>query len=297
MKHPFSVEWLSQSSTTCSGRFMEDPLHKENNFDSNKPHIPCTAPPRQPTSYFRETAQPKAKAPNSQKMFMEMEETLETDMSLICEDVTKVDCTAPLTDGSLSPSGVDSGYESERSDCQSQPDPAEECSSKFTRRLRTAFTSEQIYALEKAFKKNNYLGTPEKQKLAAKLKLTEVQIKTWFQNRRMKLKRQLQDLSAESHGAAPFPSFLQCRQQSVAPLQYYCYPRQEPLASLPILDPRQEPLANLPILDPLTHVIPPFQIPVMPATMANPLHRVYIQPAYMHPTVCHEGPFPGYVYP
>ncbi|NXF91324.1 VENT1 protein, partial [Eubucco bourcierii] len=59
------------------------------------------------------------------------------------------------------------------------------------RRTRTAFTSEQVCRLEKTFQRQKYLGGSERRKLAASLHLSEVQIKTWFQNRRMKLKRQI----------------------------------------------------------------------------------------------------------
>nr|XP_021149441.1 homeobox protein vent1-like [Columba livia] len=45
----------------------------------------------------------------------------------------------------------------------------------------------------KTFQRQKYLGASERRKLAASLQLSEIQIKTWFQNRRMKLKRQIQD--------------------------------------------------------------------------------------------------------
>uniref|UniRef100_A0A8C4U8V0 Homeobox domain-containing protein n=1 Tax=Falco tinnunculus TaxID=100819 RepID=A0A8C4U8V0_FALTI len=61
------------------------------------------------------------------------------------------------------------------------------------RRARTAFTSEQVCRLEKTFQCQKYLGASERRKLASALRLSEIQIKTWFQNRRMKLKRQIQD--------------------------------------------------------------------------------------------------------
>ncbi|NWS74568.1 VENT1 protein, partial [Crotophaga sulcirostris] len=58
------------------------------------------------------------------------------------------------------------------------------------RRPRTAFTSEQVCRLEETFQRQKYLGASERRKLAADLQLSEIQTKTWFQNRRMKLKRQ-----------------------------------------------------------------------------------------------------------
>ncbi|XP_046508800.1 homeobox protein VENTX [Equus quagga] len=60
-------------------------------------------------------------------------------------------------------------------------------------RVRTAFTVEQVSTLESSFQHRRYLGPLERRTLAREMRLSEVQIKTWFQNRRMKHKRQLQD--------------------------------------------------------------------------------------------------------
>uniref|UniRef100_A0A3P9ADW5 Homeobox domain-containing protein n=1 Tax=Esox lucius TaxID=8010 RepID=A0A3P9ADW5_ESOLU len=65
------------------------------------------------------------------------------------------------------------------------------------RRLRTKFTTDQISRLERTFNKHKYLGATQRRKIAEKLKLSETQVKTWFQNRRMKLKREVQDLRPE----------------------------------------------------------------------------------------------------
>lgn len=58
------------------------------------------------------------------------------------------------------------------------------------RRARTAFTYEQISALELKFKSTRYLSVFERSNLANSLKLTETQVKIWFQNRRTKWKKQ-----------------------------------------------------------------------------------------------------------
>ncbi|NWW12235.1 VEX1 protein, partial [Oreocharis arfaki] len=60
-------------------------------------------------------------------------------------------------------------------------------------RSRTKFSAAQLQELERSFREQRYIRAGEKQRLAAVLDLSQSQIKTWFQNRRMKFKRQTQD--------------------------------------------------------------------------------------------------------
>lgn len=45
--------------------------------------------------------------------------------------------------------------------------------------------------LERKFEVKKYLSTPDRMELASSLGLTQLQVKTWYQNRRMKWKKQV----------------------------------------------------------------------------------------------------------
>ncbi|XP_017288915.2 homeobox protein notochord isoform X2 [Kryptolebias marmoratus] len=59
-----------------------------------------------------------------------------------------------------------------------------------SKRMRTSFSSEQLSRLEKEFARQQYMVGSERFLLASALQLTEAQVKVWFQNRRIKWRKQ-----------------------------------------------------------------------------------------------------------
>ncbi|XP_063222099.1 homeobox protein B-H1-like [Bacillus rossius redtenbacheri] len=130
------------------------------------------------------------------------------DLSLHCRD--------DLSDGHES--GTDSGLPGETSSVCSNGHKDDEASggkgghsgsglSKKQRKARTAFTDHQLQTLEKSFERQKYLSVQDRMELAAKLSLTDTQVKTWYQNRRTKWKRQTAvglELLAEAGNYAAF---------------------------------------------------------------------------------------------
>ncbi|XP_038601650.1 T-cell leukemia homeobox protein 2 [Tachyglossus aculeatus] len=70
------------------------------------------------------------------------------------------------------------------------------------KRPRTSFSRAQVLELERRFLRQKYLASAERAALAKALRMSDAQVKTWFQNRRTKWRRQTaEEREAERHRA------------------------------------------------------------------------------------------------
>ena len=69
------------------------------------------------------------------------------------------------------------------------------------RKNRTAFTANQIFELEKRFNNQKYLSPHDRDRIAYELQLSTAQVITWFQNRRAKQKRDMEEMKNDVNAA------------------------------------------------------------------------------------------------
>ncbi|KOC65590.1 BarH-like 1 homeobox protein [Habropoda laboriosa] len=151
---------------------------------------------------------------------MEMQQTVLSRLYLAYRMKNKGHQACTSSSGANSTTGVDREVQ-EKSDSAISDDERK-------KRPRTAFTAAQIKSLEAEFERNKYLSVAKRLQLSKSLKLTETQIKIWFQNRRTKWKRKYTndvELLAQQYYSslgipAPRPIFVEDR------LWFFNYPAQ-----------------------------------------------------------------------
>uniref|UniRef100_A0A1I8EJA0 Homeobox domain-containing protein n=1 Tax=Wuchereria bancrofti TaxID=6293 RepID=A0A1I8EJA0_WUCBA len=100
--------------------------------------------------------------------------------------------------------------ESHRSGCSPHSHSSTGCGKK-ARKARTIFTDKQLQELEATFDKQKYLSVQDRMDLAQRMGLSDTQVKTWYQNRRTKWKRQAavgMDLLNEASNVAAIQQLL-----------------------------------------------------------------------------------------
>ncbi|XP_040014031.1 homeobox protein pnx [Xiphias gladius] len=110
-----------------------------------------------------------------------------------------------------------------------------------SRRIRTAFTLEQLQILEHSFQRCHYLSVLDRHTIAAALRLSETQVKIWFQNRRTKWKKERlpgTEPEEERGFASPFSSHpAVCSSLAYSPLYCQRLPRLQLSAPPPPVPP------------------------------------------------------------
>ncbi|KAK3728618.1 hypothetical protein QZH41_011705 [Actinostola sp. cb2023] len=93
--------------------------------------------------------------------------------------------------GDVSRSDSDAESCRDSSDSPVRPEPLVQPTKK-----RPSFTAYQVQTLQSVFAHKHYLGKAERKQLSADLNMTDEQVKTWFKNKRTKLKKKMSRVDA-----------------------------------------------------------------------------------------------------
>ncbi|KAM4634051.1 ventrally expressed dharma/bozozok antagonist [Polymixia lowei] len=228
MRGHFSIEWMAQSSQPAGTGSLSGSTVSSAGFSTSGTHSESL-----PGFYCRQRPGNWPSEEHCERKSQELEAHSLTDSgkSSLYHQSTQSSHSQQVTETGFS-SGTEeetSGYESEGDHSLSPSAPLDTASSSspsppLSRRPRTAFTAEQISSLERSFKRNAYLGMQDKAELCKKLNLSDKQIRNWFQNRRMKLKRTVQDALAHACQASAASQFLHYPElQAYRPVPYHRY--------------------------------------------------------------------------
>nr|XP_045584825.1 NK1 transcription factor-related protein 2-like [Procambarus clarkii] len=126
------------------------------------------------------------------------------------------------------------------------------------RKPRQAYSAKQLERLEAEFKIDKYLSVSKRLELSQALSLTETQIKTWFQNRRTKWKKQMAARMRLAQRQGLLPPHLYPALPPIPPILGPYYPLTPPTHGHIVPPP--------PLLTPMSPPDPPYSSAHDPAT-------------------------------
>nr|ALR88554.1 homeobox protein hoxa1-like mw [Saccoglossus kowalevskii] len=147
------------------------------------------------------------------------------------------------------------------------------------KKSRNAFSDDILVQLEKKFQERKYLMTDEREEFAQKIGLNENQIRTWFQNRRMRLKKQREvNIPGDDDVATQLSPAVAERSTTSTAEKITSADEPQPMTTIT--------LPTIPPVLPTSYFVPPMHsslllIPSSPYTLSAPVP--YYQPMYPLP--------------
>uniref|UniRef100_A0A8B9G0F7 Homeobox domain-containing protein n=1 Tax=Amazona collaria TaxID=241587 RepID=A0A8B9G0F7_9PSIT len=172
---------------------------------------------------------------------------------------------ACVTPSALTPDRVSSAASRDREAADRSSPGREAEAGSGTGRPRTKFSAAQLQELERSFREQRYIGA-RTNGLFVNFNFFSPQIKTWFQNRRMKFKRQARDARVEALFSGLF-------------LPYCCYP------DIATSNYSHGTDVNIPYTSPVSlHPAMPSPALLLPSVPAQSLHPVFSSLALLLPS-------------